>query len=117
MKGLGLDSKVDKVLQKMVEMIKLLAHQTNEHYLDLSKRLKKVEERMIKGTEEAIAKELQPLKDHVSNEHKDVKNVRILVKNVETSIAKSDDTYTDTDEEDKFSDERTQDVPSSDKLF
>ena len=36
--GLGLDSKVENVLKKMVEMIKLHANQTNEHYLDLSKR-------------------------------------------------------------------------------
>ena len=52
----GLDSRVDKVLQKMVEMIKTLVHQTNEHYLYPSKRLKKVEEKVIKGTKEEIAK-------------------------------------------------------------
>ena len=101
----------------MVEMIKLFSHKTNEHYLNLSKRLKKVEDRVIKGTEEAIANELQPLKDHVRNVHKDVKNVRILVRNIETSLSKSVDTLTYMDEEDRFSDERTQDVPSSDKPF
>ena len=115
LKGPGLDSEIDKVLQKMVEMIKTLAHQTNKHYLDLSKRLKKMKERVIKGTEEVTSKELQPVKDQVRNLHKDVKNVRILVKNVEMSLAKSDDTYTDTDEEDKFSDERAPDVTISDK--
>ena len=41
--------------------------------------------------------------------------MRILVKNMETSLAKPDDSYSDTDEKDKFSDERTQGVPSSDK--
>ena len=106
----GLDSKVDKVLKKMAEMIKLIAHQTNEHYIDLSKRLKKVEDRVIKGVEEVVAKKVQPLKDQVRNLHKDVKSVRIHVKNVETGLAKSDDTYSDIDEKVKFSDKRTQDV-------
>ena len=90
-----------------------LAHQTNEHYLDLSKKLKKVEERMITGVEEAVSKELQQVKDSISNCHKDVKNVMILFKNIETSLAISNDEFTDTDEEDKFSDERTQNVPSN----
>ena len=74
-----------------------------------------MEERLITGVEEAVAKELQPMKDLVRNCHKDVKNVRILVKNIETSFASSNDEFSDTDEEDKFSDERTQGVPSNDK--
>ena len=98
----------------MVEMIKLLAHQTNEHYLDLSKRLKKVEERVIKGVEEAIAKEVQPLKDSIHALHKDIKNTRILVKNIKTSFASSKDEYSSMDEEDKCSDGFPK-VPRSDK--
>ena len=58
LEGPGLDPKIDKVLQKMVEMIKTLAHQVNEHYLDLSKRLKKVEDKVITRTKEVIAKEV-----------------------------------------------------------
>ena len=74
-----------------------------------------MEKRVITRVENVVAKELQPVKDSVRNCHKDVKNVRILVKNIETSLASSNDEFTDTDEEDKFSDERTQNVPSSDK--
>ena len=88
----------------MVDMIKTLAHQTNLHYLDLSKRLKKVEERMITRVEEAVAKELQPVKDSVRNFHKDVKNVRILFKNIETCLESSNDEFIEADEEDKFID-------------
>ena len=63
LEGPGLDSRVDKVLQKKVEMIKILSHQINEHYIDLSKRLKMVEERVINAVEEAVAKVVQPLKE------------------------------------------------------
>ena len=73
LKGPSLDSKVGKVLQKMVEMIKILAHQTNEHYLDLYKRLKKMEERVIKRTEEVIAKELQPVKNQVRKSRRKIR--------------------------------------------
>ena len=85
LEGPGLDPKIDKVLLKTVDIIKLLAHQTNEHYLDLSNRLKKVEERMITRIEEVIVKEVQTLKDNVKVLHNDIKNVRILVKNIYTS--------------------------------
>ena len=57
-------------------------------------------------TEEVIANEVQTLKDNVKALHKDIKNLRILVKNVETSLASSNDEYTDLDEEDKFSDDK-----------
>ena len=71
---------------------------------------------MIKGTEEEIAKEVQPLKESVKALHRDVKNVRILVKNIDTSLVSSNDEYTDLDKEDKCSDEKVLDVPSSYKL-
>ena len=99
LEGPGIDSKVDKVLQKMVEMIKTLAHQTNENNLDLCKRWKKVEEKV----------------DSVKAVHKDVKDVRIMVKNIDTSLASYNNEYTDLDKEDKSSEERTQDVHSNDK--
>ena len=57
LEGPSLDSKVDRALQKMVEMIKTIAHQINEHYLDLSKSLKKMEEREVTRVKEAVVKE------------------------------------------------------------
>ena len=87
----------------------------NQQYMDLSKMLKKVEDRVIKGVEDAVAKELQSMKESVKAVHRDVKDVRILMKNIDTSLASSNDEYTNLDEEDKSSEERAQDVPNSDK--
>ena len=80
-------------------MIKTLAHQINEHYLDLSKRLKKVEERVISGVETGVAKVVQPLKEELQCVHKDVKAVRTLVQNIKERLESSENEDTELEEE------------------
>ena len=53
------NKKTEVMIQNIVEIIKNLAHQINKKYLNLSKRLIKVEERFDKGTEEMVYKEFE----------------------------------------------------------
>ena len=82
----------DKVLLKMAEMIKDLAQQMNEQYIDLSKRMKKVEDNIVSTAKETI-KEIKPLKDSMKTFDYEIKNLYILVKNIETSLANENDEY------------------------
>ena len=82
----------DKVLLKMAKMIKDLAKQMNEQYIDLSKRMKKVEDEVVSTGKETI-KEIKPLKDSMKTFDYDIKNLYNLVKNIETSLVNENDEY------------------------
>ena len=77
----------------------------NEQYLDLSKRIKKVEDKVVSTAKETI-KEIKPLKDSMKNFDCDIKNLYTLVKNIETSLANENDEYESLggDEEDHVKD-------------
>ena len=62
----------------------------NEQYLDLSKRMKKVEDKVVSKSKETT-KEIKPLKDSMKTFDCDIKNLYTLVKNIETSLANEDD--------------------------
>ena len=64
----------------------------NEHYLDLSKRMKKVEDKVV-STAKEIIKEIKPLKDSMKTFDYDIKNLYTLVKNIKTSLANENDEY------------------------
>ena len=64
----------------------------NEQYLDLSKRMKKVDDKVISTNKETI-KEITPLKDFIKIFDFDIKNLYTLDKNIETSLKNKNDEF------------------------
>ena len=64
----------------------------NEQYLNLSKRMKKVEDKVVSTAKETI-KEIKPLKDSMKTFDCDIKNLYTLVKNIEISLTNENDEY------------------------
>ena len=92
LEGHAQTSRRNKVLLKITMMITELAKQMNEQYLDLSKRIKKVEDKVVSMAKETTM-EIKPLKDSMKAFNYDIKNLHTLFKNIETNLTNEDDEY------------------------
>ena len=78
----------NRVLMKLVEMIETLVHNNNEQYLDLSKRLKKVEDRVITSAKD-IVEVLAPVKEFMETFAHDLENLHKLALEIKVGTSKS----------------------------
>ena len=69
-------------------MIKTLAHNNTEQYRDLSKRLKKVEDRVITLAKDTV-EVLTPVKELMGTFAHDLENLHKLVLEIKASTSKS----------------------------
>ena len=64
----------------------------NEQYLELSKRMKNMEDKVVCMAKDTI-KEIKPLKDSIKTFDYDLKNLYFPIKNIKTSLENENDEY------------------------